>query len=233
MEVDKLGKEPGEDPGDPEEPPQREKPTGKPPAFAKVRIVGLYPRSTNGSLTRSDLATSISWFRRHEGGVYTNGLVCYGFMLDEDTAFPGYVDGEVIISRMGGGVEKDENGKARRIKSQTEDSPVVKSFMASMRNKVAVGVVLGSCNSSIQTEVKHRYNILNFFQVTAVWPTQENVGMIGYMVRLEKLDLEKQSWWGKAGSSLPLPREQRLPKPVIHRCRNCKETSPQVYRLGI
>ncbi|GLA64946.1 hypothetical protein AtubIFM54640_006680 [Aspergillus tubingensis] len=101
---------------------------GHPPAWAE---------------NRPELCDALPWFRSVQGGVYHNGNICWGFLIDADCGIRSYLDDEVVITRVGGGCTKDANGNLVLIKDQDGDSAAMSSILNSMELKVPVGIVIG------------------------------------------------------------------------------------------
>ncbi|GKZ42622.1 hypothetical protein AbraIFM66951_002313 [Aspergillus brasiliensis] len=58
---------------------------GHPPAWAE---------------SRPELCDALPWFRSVQGGVYHNGNICWGFLIDADCGIRSYLDDEVVITRV-------------------------------------------------------------------------------------------------------------------------------------
>lgn len=78
----------------------------------------------------------------------------------------------------------------------------------------------------------HRFNVLAFFFITDVWCEKLN-GHATFMVRLQKIDIERKSWWAPVTSG-PTPLSAIL-KPVVPKsqiCPHCQKSSPEIFRQG-
>ncbi|KKK17010.1 hypothetical protein ARAM_003408 [Aspergillus rambellii] len=191
---------------------------GEPPAWADCR---------------PELSDAIPWFRAVQGGVYHNGNICWGFLLDADSGIRSYIDDEVVITRVGGGCVKDAEGNLVLTKDQDSDSTALRSILNSMALNIPVGMIIGDRNTLLQRKLPHRYNILSFFRISHVW--YEKIGKkTGARVRFEKLDLASKSWWALKGSSPAAPPDQRNfdMKPETKQCAGCLQTSARVYDEG-
>ncbi|KAK2766113.1 hypothetical protein FQN54_007628 [Arachnomyces sp. PD_36] len=187
---------------------------GDPPAWAE---------------TRPELCDAIPWFRSSQGGCYYVKGYCWGLLLDADCGTRSYIDDEVIITRVGGGCEKDEQGNLVLTKDHDEKSPIFRSLLNSMKNSVPIGLVVGNRISGCKTKIPHRYNVMDFFRITDIW--YERVGKkTGGKLRLEKIDLGTTSWWAAKDSDAPLPLDQRVfTSPEYPTCNTCGGRSPRVY----
>ncbi|KAL1956755.1 hypothetical protein VTO42DRAFT_6808 [Malbranchea cinnamomea] len=198
--------------------PSRPPPVGDPPAWAE---------------TRTALCDTLGWYRSVQGGCYYSGGACYGFLLDADCGDRPYMDDEIVITRLGGGCLKSPDGQLLLKKSRTRKDKIVEYVTNTMHAGIPVGVIIGNRNTICPSTVPHRYNVMDFFRITHFW--FEAVGdKAGARLRLEKIDLDRQSWWAPQGSPPRLPFDQRSDKsPVFENaCSSCGTPSPQVYAQG-
>ncbi|PYH69162.1 hybrid D-mandelate dehydrogenase-like dehydrogenase/2OG-Fe(II) oxygenase [Aspergillus vadensis CBS 113365] len=182
---------------------------------------------------RPDLCDALPWFRSVQGGVYHNGNICWGFLIDADCGIRSYLDDEVVITRVGGGCTKDANGNLVLIKDQDGDSAAMSSILNSMELKVPVGIVIGNRNTLLPRSLPHRYNVMAYFRITHVW--YERIGRrTGAKVRFEKLDLGSKSWWAAKHSRPPLERKKRdyAMQAEQARCEACDQYSIRIYDQG-
>ncbi|KAL4911104.1 hypothetical protein BDW74DRAFT_184618 [Aspergillus multicolor] len=178
---------------------------------------------------RPEIAGAFTWFKSHQGGMYYNNGLCYGFLIDGDSGNRSHVGEEVVISRIGGCCEKDKEGNLIQTKDMSEEGAAVKSMMRSMEENTDVG--LGSKNTACGLKLPHRYNVMDYFLVTDVWTEKVN-GKVGYKVRFEKLDLSTKSWWAKKGTVLPDHLTRPYVQPVTLKCAACSIASKQVCMEG-
>jgi hypothetical protein len=66
-----------------------------------------------------------------------------------------------------------------------------------MEDKQPVMIIAGQGNKLSPSKLPHYYNVLDWFHVTDVWTEKLN-GKTRWMVRLEKIYLNEQSWWSPA-----------------------------------
>lgn len=151
----------------------------------------------------------------------------------------------------GGDCLKDNlNGNLNLKHDQSPNSVIAKSVMASHREQKPVGLVIGkrlcpslhfkwnfnliqmyigSKNQLLKVEIPHRYCVMDWFLITNVW--MEKMGKYaGFRIRFEKLDLSTKGWWAEQESDEPLPSRKVNRPPPERVCRNCGESSLQVYR---
>ena len=139
----------------------------------------------------------------------------------------------LIFSVSGGGCEKDGQGVLVQKTRHTRKDTIVKCVLNTMAAQMPVGVVIGNRNTVCPSAVPHRYNVLAFFRITHVW--FEGIGdSAGARVRLEKVDLDAQSWWMPQGMIPRPPLKQRTDAGPVSTfpCLTCGEYSPQVYAEG-
>ncbi|KAL2871017.1 uncharacterized protein BJX67DRAFT_377627 [Aspergillus lucknowensis] len=113
------------DPGDTPDLPDVD---GEPPAWAEGRTA---------------LGDALPWFRKFQGGMYTRDGICYGVLLSADSGVRSYVDDEIIITRVGGGSERNAEGQLNQVADQKDDNCIVRSLRNSMNFKIAVGAIIG------------------------------------------------------------------------------------------
>ena len=76
---------------------------------------------------------------------------------------------------------------------------------------------------------QHRYNVLEYFQVTDVWAEKSHNGFVCAKFRLEKIDLQSKGWWASMGEADPPQVRDYTIKALRKECDDCKKESPQVY----
>ncbi|GKZ58573.1 hypothetical protein AnigIFM49718_004398 [Aspergillus niger] len=203
----------------PNQPPLPDQETeGHPPAWAQ---------------NRPELCDALPWFRSVQGGVYHNGNICWGFLIDADCGIRSYLDDEVVITRVGGGCTKDADGNLVLIKDQDGDSAAMSSILNSKELKVPVGIIIGNRNTLLNRPLPHRYNVMAYFRITHVW--YERIGRkTGAKVRFEKLDLGRKSWWAAKHSLSPEknPGYGYATQPEQLRCKACDQHSIRIYDEG-
>ncbi|KAL2859081.1 hypothetical protein BJX68DRAFT_262593 [Aspergillus pseudodeflectus] len=190
---------------------------GEPPAWAE---------------DRTPLGDAIPWFRKFQGGMHTKDGVLYGVLISGDAGVRSYIDDEIIITRTGGGSEKDAEGKLTQVADQKDDTAIFRSVNNSMKFNIAVGVVIGKKNKILKRKLPHAFNVMDYFRVAYVWHERID-GFIAVRFRLEKLDLEEKSWWAEKGSPAPLKTGRRkFITPTAHTCGACQQTYYRIYYQG-
>ncbi|KAL8637184.1 MAG: hypothetical protein Q9228_005520 [Teloschistes exilis] len=96
------------------------------------------------ALLRGDLTETVDYFRQRQGGVQTNDGSFRGSLLANDYGQRPYLDGELVLTRAGGGMEqsKDARKVMQQTKAQGADSAVVQSFLGNMAKFVACPIIL-------------------------------------------------------------------------------------------
>jgi hypothetical protein len=89
---------------------------------------------------------------------------------------------------------------------------------------------IGQGNTRSPSRLPHYYNVLDHFHVTDVWCEKYN-GIVRWMVRLEKIDLEGKSWWS-AGTASDSPPDFISPKALGLVCSICNVRSKTIYKQG-
>ncbi|KAJ5983196.1 hypothetical protein N7481_005295 [Penicillium waksmanii] len=128
-----------------------------------------------------------------------------------------------------GGYGKDSKGNLVLKQNQTLSSGSNASVKKSLLNHQPVGVIIGDRNKEIGRSLPHRYNVMDFFVVTHVWP--ERIGaFIGYMMRLQKIDLTSKSWWAAKGSPEPPANRDFHTRPDAMICHACSHESCRIFK---
>ncbi|KAI9802588.1 MAG: hypothetical protein M1833_001662 [Piccolia ochrophora] len=161
-------------------------PIGHPPVWAQYR---------------QELCDTLPYYRAYESGCYVKDGLAYGFMLGKTTIERPYIDQDIVITRAGGGM-MTEDGILIQVKDHSADEPMVSSFLNNMHQKVPIVLILGKANTDCQVEPPYPFCVMDYFQVTDVWPEMIH-GKVCYMFRFEKLHLAETSWWAPVGSPNP------------------------------
>ncbi|TID23723.1 Oxoglutarate/iron-dependent oxygenase [Venturia nashicola] len=194
---------------------RKPKPQGKPPVWA---------------VSRQILCETVPYYRSHHGAGYANKGVAYSFMFNAQASDRDYMDSTVVVSRAGGGMEKDEETGAMIQTKDTAKSHIVRAFMNGVKFQQPVCIITGSKNPTAQFEIPHEFCVLDWFKPTHVWT--EKVGdrrVIRY--RFEVLDSGKAAWWRGEGVVEAVELAE-LPPPFSHQCPSCQQESQQIYLNG-
>ncbi|ETS85009.1 hypothetical protein PFICI_03034 [Pestalotiopsis fici W106-1] len=193
--------------------------------------------------TRSALCDALPYFRCHEGGNYHIDRVTLGLLLDSNGSPRDYMDGTVIITAVGGGrVAIDKTGKRASVEDQDESARNYQYLKATMPNQNAsdespgrtVVVIAGKNND--HANVSEEYCVLGEYQVTDLWlekfpdSVQTSVAVASWMVRLEKVEFNKSSWFKPKSTSHDVVAGQY--KCPSLECISCGKESKQIYDKG-
>ncbi|KAJ9206360.1 hypothetical protein DTO027B5_717 [Paecilomyces variotii] len=189
---------------------------GQPPAWAE---------------SRPDLCDALPWFRSLQGGIYYRDELCWGCLVDADSGVRSYIDEEILITRIGGGCERDAEGNLVPIKDQDGQGPAFRALENSRRIGLPVGIVIGDRNTVLGRKLPHRYNVMAFFRITNIW--YEKVGgKKGAKIRFEKVDLAEKSWWAAPGTPAPAWPRDFSTRPESIQCAECSHHSLRIFNEG-
>lgn len=179
---------------------------------------------------RQELCETLHYYRGYQSASYATGGFVRGFMFDKVAHDRDYIDGDVIISRAGGGLMKDkDSGEMKAGKDQKEDS-VAAGLRNCMLSRNPVVVITGVDNPHIPSKPPHQYCVLDYFKPTHIW-SEKSGGSEMVRYRFEKLNTKKESWWrAKVGADLPALGS--MSPPVEQQCGTCGVISSQVYLNG-
>jgi hypothetical protein len=95
---------------------------------------------------RQELCETLHYYRAYQSACYSTGGFVRGFMFDKVAHGRDYIDGDVVISRAGGGLSKDkDSGEMRSSQDQTDDTPVVQALKNCMKH-------LNPCDGLLQAD---------------------------------------------------------------------------------
>ena len=133
--------------------------------------------------------------------------------------------------RSGGGCEISDDGTRQQIRDHERHDASVDSFLSSCDSGTPVAVILGDKNIHCPSTLPHRYNVLDWFIITHVWP-EPNGTKLAFRARLQKVDLGTKSWWAIKGSAAPVEERDFSACALSQTCTGCHRASSQVYRIG-
>ncbi|KAJ5087716.1 hypothetical protein N7456_011332 [Penicillium angulare] len=184
--------------------------------------------------SRTSLCESLPYYRSVQGSLYHKDGVTYGCLIDGDSGIRFHIDEEVVITRVGGSYAKPTTtGQLELTTDQSRGQGAMKFLENALRDKSPIAFIVGDKNSGLHRKPPHRYNVMDFFQVTDLW-SEKIDGHVGMRVRYEKINLSEKSWWARKGSADPVPHEERdlslCPEHVV--CETCKDKSPRLFNEG-
>ena len=107
----------------------------------------------------------------------------------------------------------------------------MQAFLQTWTKDAPLVMLVGSRNTHCPTKMPHRFNVLDWFIVTHVWP-ELNGDKVAFKVRVQKLDLTVQSWWAPVDSPMPPQEHDFTTRAICQNCHHCGEPSTQVYEKG-
>ncbi|KAG4432501.1 hypothetical protein IFR05_012017 [Cadophora sp. M221] len=194
-------------------------PFGQPPMFAR---------------TRGGLCDTVHQFKSNQGSGYRNksrgGLSMYfGFLCDGGVYERDYFSDQVIICTIGGGREKDANGKMVLAKDHKEDHQFAMAAMNAMKNNQAVIACVGQSNTKFPVKLSHYYIVLGWFHITDVWFDKYEKSC--WVFRAEAINLITRPHWSVKAAPF-VASSPSAPRAPIMKCATCKKTTKEIYTVG-
>lgn len=182
---------------------------------------------------RQELCETLPWYKSANSGCYAGHGSVYAFMFDSAGGAREYMDHDVIIARMGGGMETDpKTGTLAQAKDHDIDSVQPQSLLNNMVHKNPLPIICGSRNAGAPTSMPHRYCVLDWYKPTHVW-AEMTMGKKGptptIRYRFERLNTSKPSWFAPVSGPPDVPSDLILP---IKTCDECLKECPQIYLIG-
>ena len=139
-------------------------------------------------------------------------------MFDNSGMSREYMDQDVIIARMGGGMDTDPKaGVMAQAKDHDIDAAQPRSLLNNIVHRNPLAIICGDKNSGAPTSMPHRYCVLDWFKPTHIW-AEMTMGKNGptptIRYRFERLNTSKPSWYAPAPGSVPhveVPSDLALP----------------------
>ena len=183
---------------------------------------------------RQELCETLPYYKSAHSGCYSNGNTVYSFMFDSAGVGREYMDQDVIIARMGGGMESDETKVVSQKADHEIEAKQPQSVMNNITHKNPIVIICGDKNTSAITTMPYRYCVLGWFKPTHVWAEKNsskkrNMTTIRY--RFERLDTSKPSWYRPVSTDAKVvepPTGLALP---VKTCITCSKSCPQVYLI--
>ncbi|WYZ39262.1 hypothetical protein EsH8_III_001176 [Colletotrichum jinshuiense] len=175
---------------------------------------------------RQALCDALPWFKAHESSLYTNNKVAKGFLINAHPAVRDIVGTEVIITSLGGGRKKDGQGNMIRVVQGARH--ILEACTTSMERAVPIG----NKYPGWSVEVKHVFNVLDYFTITDIWSERDATsGVHIYKMRLEKTDRSTPSWWQSKGEVQHAVKPREAPQNRAQ-CFKCRKSSKQMFTQG-
>lgn len=180
---------------------------------------------------RQELCETLHYFRSYQSACYSTGGFVRAFMFDKVAHARDYMDSDVVISRAGGGLAKDnDSGEMKTNKDQKEDTPIVQALNNCMKHFNPLVIITGVDNPHILSQPPHQYCVLDYFKPTHIWFERSGKSKIT-RYRFEKLNMQKESWW-RPENEETVVELGALEPPNEQTCRSCKKSSTQIYLNG-
>lgn len=197
---------------------------------------------------RYHLFKSTPWFHVSQSGYYgtirddprnkaldggPDQAFCLGLLQGRFWIAGAYMDAEVIIGGLNG-PDSDKKTIERRIKDVRRN----------ILEKRPIGVVV---QQGATSTLDHGYPLfpctmpkdqdswpLAWFMPTFMWPERCENGKILWMARLEKCNIDEQSWWANPAHGPPPPLSSRdfTTKALVDHCGTCDADSPRIFEQG-
>jgi hypothetical protein len=180
--------------------------------------------------SRQELCEALPYYRQYQGGGQHKGGVASGFMFDRQSLSRDYMDGTVIISRAGGGLERNEETGEMVVNGDQRVTSQVAAVLNNIKQFNPVIIIAGARNSTSHSKIHRTYSVLDHFKPTHVW-SEKTGGKRIIRYRFEKLRPSESSWWKGKGVIEPAKLGD-LPRPFEHECQTCLKVHQQVYLNG-
>jgi hypothetical protein len=91
-------------------------------------------------------------------------------MFDNNGHSRDYIDNDVVISRAGGGMVKDQDsGEMRTGRDHSDITATVKALESCMKHYNPVVIIVGAKNPHVPSLPPHQYCVLDYFKPTHIW----------------------------------------------------------------
>ncbi|TGJ84652.1 hypothetical protein E0Z10_g4126 [Xylaria hypoxylon] len=203
---------------------------------------GQPPASSN---SRAALCNSIEFWRAHQGGIHSYLGVATGMLLNGKTTPRDVLQGQVVVTTVGGGLKMGIDGKHIRIQDQRDNCKNYVCLKNAMDVGQPIGIVIGKqaegkghyTNNLLRVKLEYHYNVLDWFFITDIWserqPTQrDGTSFAQYSVRLQRIKLDSTPWWVPQG-------DERIGMYAVGQfhcrtttCQLCNAPSKEIFKEG-
>ena len=190
--------------------------------------------------SRQALCETLPYFKKPQGGCYSNEGHVYGFLFDGVGHCREYLNENLILCRAGGSMEADSiNGGMIQKKDQSMTESQVLSVLNDMKHHNPLIVICGNRNVAAPAKMPHQYNVLGWYKPVYIWAEKtEGKGTkiwttIKY--RLERLNQHLEPAWHspKDDTRLVSDEERAIAGPMFTKnCEQCHLDFPQIYLQG-
>ena len=198
----------------------KKQPRGRPPLWAHGRQALCETLPSNHAV---------------EGAYYQSEGRIWGAMFDAGSFERDYSGSAVVITGVGGGKQKNEEGLMVRKKDQYENLPS-RALRENKRSQNPIIISVGKDNPSIHFGFKElpknaMYAVLCWFVVTDVWHEKDSEGNIIIRCRFERLTPDMYCWFDPVQS--PEPKKiGEFADPYEKECSRCRKTCQQIACEG-
>lgn len=186
--------------------------------------------------SRQALSETLPYFKRPQGGCYTNNNHAYAFLFDSAGHPREYTDENVIICRAGGSMITDGQGNMVQRQSHSRTEFQVRAVLNDNAYRNPLIVIFGDCNVQARSEMPHKYCVLDWYKPVAVWEekTAGKGGQVFITVkyRFERLNHHKPAWHAPKDSLLTAEEAKQVGEPLQACCAHCHDSYPRVYLQG-
>ena len=173
---------------------------------------------------RGDLAETLDYFRKTQGGVYyTDGFI-RAVLLENFGGPRSHCDSEVVITRLYGSEGQKTDERTRKMMGPMAEQ--------TLKEQHPVVLILGARNSNLEVDFSGyaAYCVMGSYFLTDVW--YEKYGNTYFcQIRFEKTDLESTSWFASTKRPVvPSLKDRSLnSNSVMEECTACKCFSVRRY----
>ncbi|KAI8212722.1 hypothetical protein K4K53_011589 [Colletotrichum sp. SAR 10_77] len=118
---------------------------------------------------RQALCDSVGYYKAHESSMYTNSKIARGILINKHVSVRDMLSAEVVVTTIGGGRKKNDDGVYVRTESGAATEGLVKAAIAAKEQYLPIAVILGDQYPLASFKPNHVYNVLDFFSITDIW----------------------------------------------------------------
>ncbi|KAH9235181.1 hypothetical protein K456DRAFT_1808702, partial [Colletotrichum gloeosporioides 23] len=188
---------------------------------------------------RQALCDSVGYYKAHESSMYTNSKIARGILINKHVSVRDMLSAEVVITTIGGGRKKNDDGVYVRTESGAATEGLVKAAIAAKQQYLPIAVILAGDQYPLASfKPNHVYNVLDFFSITDIWSeidTSTSEGVSIWKIRLEKADRSTPSWWEPEAQPTALTPDLTFASPCAAHlawCRHCHVGSKTIFADG-
>ncbi|KAK0105873.1 hypothetical protein ONS95_004385 [Cadophora gregata] len=104
----------------------------------------------------------------HEASVYQNNKIAYGLYIDAGVSPKDVFDNDIIITTLGGGKAKNENGDVQRARDHAIEGRNDTAFHNCLERLQTLLVIVGKKNTNCPVKLHYNFNVLGHDHITAM-----------------------------------------------------------------